>query len=111
MLKNLKALRLTLSVHHKQSFPSDQSYPLLYSTSCGDSSIKVLQSVIVDREQGEVRIKPFGYHAILIGQVSNIPTMQFFTGIARNTQSKQSYTLLLTECEWEFQNNALWDTY
>ena len=28
---------------------------------------------------------------------------------SRNTQSK-SYKLPLTECVWEFQNNALWDT-
>ena len=34
--------------------------------------------------------------------------MQFFTGISRNTQS--THMLLLTECIWEFQNNALWDT-
>ena len=35
--------------------------------------------------------------------------MQFFTGISRNTQSKL-YTLSLTECVRDFQNNALWDT-
>ena len=45
-----------------------------------------------------------------IGHVYNIPTMQFFIGISRNTLSK-SYTLLLTECVWEFQKNALWDTH
>ena len=39
---------------------------------------------------------------ILIGRVNNIPTMQFFTGISRNTQSK-SYMLSLTECVWDFQ--------
>ena len=44
---------------------------------------------IVDREQGEVRIQPYGYHAVLIGHVDNIPTMQFFTGIFINTQSKK----------------------
>ena len=44
-----------------------------------------------------------------IGHVNNIPTMQSFTGISRNTQSK-SYMLSLTECIWEFWNNALWDT-
>ena len=38
------------------------------------------------------------------------PTMQFFTWISRNTQSN-SYTLLLTECVWDFQKNALWDTH
>ena len=37
------------------------------------------------------------------------PTMQIFTGISRNTQSKL-YMLSLTECVWGFQNNALWDT-
>ena len=41
-----------------------------------------------------------------MAHVSNIPTMQFFTGISGNTQSK-SYTLSLTECVWE--NSALWD--
>ena len=45
-----------------------------------------------------------------IGHVNNIPTMQNFTGISRNTRSK-SYVLSLTECVWEFQNNALWDTH
>ena len=44
-----------------------------------------------------------------IGHVNNIPTMQFFTGIPRITQSN-SYMLSLTECCWEFQNDALWDT-
>ena len=44
----------------------------------------------------------------LIGHVNIIPSMQFFTGVSRNTHSK-SYTLSLTECVWEFQNNALWD--
>ena len=45
-----------------------------------------------------------------IGHVSNIPTMQFFTGISRNTQSKSSM-LSVTECVWDFQNNASWDTH
>ena len=40
----------------------------------------------------------------------NIPTMQIFTGISGNPQSK-SDTLQLTECVWEFQNDALWDTH
>ena len=43
-----------------------------------------------------------------IGHVNNIPTMHFFTGISRNTQSK-SYMLSLTECVWKFRNNELWD--
>ena len=37
-----------------------------------------------------------------IGHVNNIPTMQFFSGISRNTQSK-TYMLRLTECVWEFR--------
>ena len=37
-------------------------------------------------------------------------TMQFYTGISRNTWSK-SYMSSLTECVWEFQNSALWDTH
>ena len=45
-----------------------------------------------------------------IGHVNNIPTMQFLSGISRNTQSK-SYMLSLTECVWNFQNNALWETH
>ena len=36
--------------------------------------------------------------------------MQFFIGISRNTQSKY-YELSLTECLWEFRNDALWDTH
>ena len=47
---------------------------------------------------------------VLIGHVNIILTMQFFAGISRNTQSK-FYMLSLTECVWEFQNNALWDTH
>ena len=42
--------------------------------------------------------------------VYNIPTMQFFTGISRNTRSK-CHMLSLTECIRDFQNNALWDTH
>ena len=45
-----------------------------------------------------------------IGHVNNIPTMQFFIGISRNTQSKSQYTLSMTECVWDFQNDALCDT-
>mgnify|MGYP001804479955 CR=1 FL=1 len=40
------------------------------------------------------------------GHIKNIPTMQFFTGISRNTQSNW-YITLLTVCIWEFKNNAL----
>ena len=42
---------------------------------------------------------------MIIGHVHNIPTMQFFIGISRNTRSEY-YMLLLTECVWEFRNNA-----
>ena len=45
-----------------------------------------------------------------IGDVKNIPTMQFYTKISLNTQSK-SYMLSLTGCVWDFQNTALWDTH
>ena len=45
-----------------------------------------------------------------IGHANDIPTMQFSHGISRNTQLK-TYTLSLTECVWDFQNNALWDTH
>ena len=44
-------------------------------------------------------------YLLSIGDVNNIPTMQFFIGISRNTQPK-SYMLSLTEGVWEFQNNA-----
>ena len=36
--------------------------------------------------------------------------MQLITGISRNTQSIY-YMLSLTECVWEFRNNALCDTH
>ena len=52
----------------------------------------------------------FHFMALQIGQVNNIPAMQFLSRISRNTQSK-SYMLSLTECVWDFQNNALWDTH
>ena len=45
-----------------------------------------------------------------IAHVNNVPTMQFFTGISRNTETK-SYMLSFTECVWEFRSNALWDTH
>ena len=38
---------------------------------------------------------------LLIVHVNSIPTMQFFTGVSRNTQSK-SNMLSWTECVWEF---------
>ena len=37
-----------------------------------------------------------------IGLVNNITTMQFFSGISRNTHSTY-YMLSLTECVWEFR--------
>ena len=46
---------------------------------------------------------------ILVGHVNNIPIMQLWGGIPRNTRST-SYVLSLTECEWELQNDALWET-
>ena len=46
---------------------------------------------------------------ITIGLVNNILTVQFFTGIFRNTQWK-SCLLSLTECVWDSWNNALCDT-
>ena len=45
-----------------------------------------------------------------MGHVDNIPTMQFFTEISRNTQSI-SYMLSLNVSVWDFQDNALWDTH
>ena len=36
--------------------------------------------------------------------------MQFFSGISKNILSYQKM-LSLTECVWEFRNNALWDTH
>ena len=52
----------------------------------------------------------FNSSIFFIGHVSDVPSMQLITGISRNTQSI-SYMLSLTECVWEFQNNALWDTH
>ena len=46
----------------------------------------------------------------LIGHGANIPTRQFSIEISRNIQSK-SYMVSVTECCWDFQNNALWDTW
>ena len=40
-----------------------------------------------------------------IGYVNNIPTMQFFATISRNTQVK--IILSLTKCILDFQNKAL----
>ena len=48
-------------------------------------------------------------HKLIVGHVSNLPTMQFMTGIPRITQSN-SYMLSLTECSMEFHNDVLWDT-
>ena len=51
-----------------------------------------------------------------LGHANNIPTMQSFTGIFRDTQSK-SYMLKrqtaksLTECVWEFRNDGLCGTH
>ena len=45
-----------------------------------------------------------------IGLNNNIPTMQFFTGYSRNTQSK-SHRLSLTKYALEFRKEALWDTH
>ena len=44
----------------------------------------------------------------LLGHVRNLPTMQIFTGISRNTQSKIICAII--DCVQDFQNNALWDT-
>ena len=48
------------------------------------------------------------FHFIVnaIGHVDNIPTMDFLTESSRNIQS-----VILTECVWDFQNDALWDTH
>ena len=49
-------------------------------------------------------------YVVGIGHFDNIPTTQFFTGISRNTPSK-SYMLSLTECVWDFKNNARCGTH
>ena len=49
-------------------------------------------------------------YAHKIGQVNNIPTMHFFTGISKYSQSK-SHRLSLTKYALEFWNEALWDTH
>ena len=52
----------------------------------------------------------FIFVPIITEHVNNIPTMQFFTVISRNNESK-FYILSMTECVWELLNNALWDTH
>ena len=43
-----------------------------------------------------------------IGHVNNIPTMQFFTGVSKNTQSKSYIYIIIDLVSREFRNNALW---
>ena len=51
--------------------------------------------------------------------VYNVFTMQFLSGISRNTQSRSDMLSLptsgksrhLAECVWDFQNDVLWDTH
>ena len=47
---------------------------------------------------------------VIIGHFNNIPTMQFFTGVYKNTWSK-SYMLSWIDWVWDFQNNVLWVTH
>ena len=42
------------------------------------------------------------------GHANKIPTMQF--SLEYPEILRQNHMLSLTECVWEFQNNALWDT-
>ena len=71
-----------------------------------DSYSTIRQSYI--EKGGKYSFIPSGVCST-IGHVNNIPKMQSFTGISRNTQSK-SYMLSLTECIWDFQDKALLDT-
>ena len=56
-----------------------------------------------------MKMSAAGIRIVQKGYDNNIPTMQFFIGISRNIQSKY-YQLSLTDCLWEFRNDALWDT-
>ena len=58
-----------------------------------------LHNLVDEQDRVVIIIVMMDYNPI--GHVRNIPTMQFFTGISRNTQSK-SYMLSLTEGIWDF---------
>ena len=79
-----------------------------YSNINSYSSELFISSVQTDYVQKRIYMDKICFHPI--GHFNNTPTMQYFTGISKNTQSK-SHTLSLTERIWEFQNNALWDTH
>ena len=80
-------------------FWEDQVTEVVFST----CSIFCLKIYTVDKLKGLVTV-------VQKRHVNNIPTMHLFTGISRNTQSKLCM-LSLTECVWDFRNNALWDTH
>ena len=84
--KNINLLKFSFSIYADSSYRSWETQP-------SDEVKNVLLKIMS------------------IGHVNKIPTMQFFTEISRNTQSKSYIRLSLTECVWEFRNNALWDTH
>ena len=60
------------------------------------------QADINDNKDKKFQTTPFHkVQSCILGHVNNIPTMQFFTAISRNTSSK-SLMLSLTEGIWDF---------
>ena len=84
----------------------DTSYPDIHFSLRTILSLLPLLGMIV---VGQISDKRWQYRFIIF-QNNIVPTMQFFTGIPRNTQSKL-YMLSLTECVPNLQNSALWDTH
>ena len=79
----------------------------LHPTNLGEKDLDIL---LINVSKHLTVTSTWSRYYYAIGHVNNIPTMQFFTGISQNTQSK-SYMLSLTGCAWDFQNNVLWDTH
>ena len=46
-----------------------------------------------------------------IKHVNNVSPNANFTGISEKYSIRILFMLSMTECVWEFQNNALWDTH
>ena len=85
--------------------------PQLDST-CMYCMRRFIEGYLIPNEENYSEVNIIEMHLIgLIGHVNNIPTMQFFIGISRNTQSKSYMLSFMTGCVWEFRNIELWDTH